>query len=670
MTAPDWPLMRQLTDEVLESLAGSGPLRRSRSCQVDVTEQWTVFRVDGETVIFPPEGWQRLKCSCPANGWCRHRLAVLLLLRDTATNEVSLSPNAIGILDELRSETVQSELSRRAPGAHQRAARALRRFPRASWQADHDRCVVDFGSGDLGVTFLRGGGSRGHITGTSDISADVLLLAALKLVTRDTSVKQPERVPSESPVISAPAQGRLIAQVTHMAARIVERGIQNVLDSDAEGIRTLAREARALHARHLSHWLYRTAQVLDFLARDNDVTRGEELGQCVAGLHLSLLALQSGGHRKQDNALERATDFVDSVVDTILVPVGSRAWRDVSGAIGLTVVFWDTAHSVTRTTTVARRHEYDPGFSSSMLFSQPVWPGVGSFMSMVRAKGVLARMLRLNEKGDFQSGHGDVRLCEAAEHVSGEIAAITSWAALSQLIRERYISTDTSGCYAILRPARTHGLQFDAVRQEYGLILEDLSGKHLQLCWPVSRHYELMKLRIEEFLQVGPNGHVVVYVQWSPALSVSPVGLFSADASGFHICEPDVFGPGAPPADDAASVFHSQLSQAPRKKSGSESAVDIAILQPIQRRMMRIVYHGVERSDMEQWHALVEYEIACRDAGLQVVANEIRVLRHLLTGHSTLHPGLNLTDVFLRLNSVLFMTNQVMQLELLGEIPQ
>ncbi len=111
------PALAALDDEALAALANKGLVRRARKDLeqapgeiVAADDEGLQVRIGAETVDVPANPVQA-SCTCPAGGVCRHILAALILLRETAEptppGEAVPSPDAAAELMAIDDETLQ-----------------------------------------------------------------------------------------------------------------------------------------------------------------------------------------------------------------------------------------------------------------------------------------------------------------------------------------------------------------------------------------------------------------------------------------------------------------------------------------------------------------------------------------------------------------------------------
>ncbi|MCU0755444.1 MAG: hypothetical protein MUE46_10035 [Xanthomonadales bacterium] len=701
--------------ETLAALAGEGLLRRAQK-DLDagkvarIEHEPLSVLADGQTVRLDPLKPERSACTCPAAGWCKHRVAAILLLRaaeSAAPSEQAVQPDAqeseVGcgersephpsraaeppatapaatpasrdplapLLAELDSLDLAAVLKAAGAPARRRLPRLLAQISGLNWSGSAGSIALQLAGLDTEVRYLKHGGYAGMVSEGPVSARPALHLAALwaywqargralprieAAVEGRAELVAPEASAPDDPAEAADVLAPLIDAVQQAIAEWLDEGLGQLSPYSLNRLAALAVDARADALPALAG---RLRTLLDLGRRLR--ARDDRLGESEVLIELALLWAWCVAMRSADGpARERlgggASRYQMQSLDRGLLVAGAEWWTRPSGARGLTVYLWDAVDQRLRRVALARADDRDPSFYREVAWSgSAIWPHLGSAERLVGAGALQVKSARLNPAGDLAPGEIDAEIAppwREADRAPGlsdwrEIPAVLTHGELFQP-RPRVL---------LLAPHDAMSVQLDERRQCWVWPLVDAGGRILPLCWPVAADDEARMLLIEQ-LGVGAAPRAVLVVQPSPAAPwLKPVSLLSV-SGGNWICHPLQFT--QPRRPKRSSTWTSRIRellttrQAPPLARASRIAEQL--LQPLEARIQRAVSLGEPDVCGPEAAALARQ---LDDAGLPRLAVSLRAWAH--AGADGLPPH----DVLLRLALLLEQLREGLALQVL-----
>jgi len=491
-------------DDALAGLANKGLVRRARKDletikpqvlePVDAVERLRVQVADAvaELALLPAQS----RCDCPASGICRHILAALIFVKESAAEsgdaasdthaggvEPSATPIAASPVEEVLALDDEAIGKWAGKALVARVSKALALGLPVEFEAG-DRVAARLPTRNVNCRWMPGCGPEGMICSCHEprvCEHRVAVVLALQAA-RGTRVLDDSVSVGLMEAAGAPrSREDVLASVGSVVAEMVALGLSRLSRASAERLRTLAVSAHGVDLPRLERLLTGLAAEVELaLARDAQADSANLLAQAAR-----VEALRRGLDRRPTPHLvgQHKTSY-EPVGDIELAGMGARAWRSPSGFAGLSVYFWDLSARNWATWTEARPLTTG-GFDPIMRYqADGPWPGLASPAEAARKSLRLIGAWR-NRQGRL-SGRPATRAIPIGQADATSVPVrIEHWDALADRARRLFgggfhdrTEQDT---IVLLAPARWGPALFDEVRQELLRIVWDPENRPLVL---------------------------------------------------------------------------------------------------------------------------------------------------------------------------------------------
>lgn len=618
-------------EAALEALANKGLVRRAlrdieenKLSLASSDDDAATVSADGETVAIDRRGPAAARCTCPAPGICRHRLAATLFLRAHPSD----APD-----DEHAEAHLEAELEALTPDiiakwAGKAAWRAALDLSEAGGTVTHSGAslVIRLTGDEEDIRFLGGQGLAGMVSKVKPArlkahhAAAVLVARALAgFATPELEAPaEPDQVRSVDPAFLAEVRAAL-AQCARFALNLAPVALEDQLfmlavSSRADSLPRLSRMLRTqsamLKARRARDFAFDPDAALALIAQSFALTGA--LGRDPNP--------ELTGSVRQDYA---------AMGDVALTGMGAEVWRTPAGARGVTAWFHAPALDRWFSASLARAAGQDPGFSPAAAYGQEaVWQS--------RALEHLARAsFRL--EGAAASPDGRLSLAKAVRAVdlasrgaSSDPAqvAVALWSDLRAHLRDRLTGTLAVPALAavpvLLAPRRIGRAWFDALRQSLIWPVEDAQGNWIGLSVDHGRDREQLLAAVEAMAAKGWRGTITALASaGDTGFVLKPIALGGGDR---------LFNLGLDRVEDLAGL--SALSQRLRDLAGfrgfAPRAFEVAAPAAPQRALaaawqalVDLAELGMDVVTADQAARLTRAAADVRAVGLSAVAAEI-----------------------------------------------
>lgn len=499
-------------DAALEALVSKGLVRRARrdfdaGLAVVSTrgKAGATVLADGQTVHIEARALSAARCTCPADGICRHVLLAVMALRAQAV-DAALAPADATAADATKDATAvgqicalsEAELMKLA-GRDWAAAVALAAASASAVISESGRnCSVELSGAAVSVTFIAGQNLKNAAYKGPKTRARIAVAAAAVLV------RAKQGVAVEAAVEAASDDARLTADFLDAAADVLTRATRIVMAGSsaiaADVLFDLAVSARVEAAPRLTSQL-RSLSRHASLAAVHDINFDPDRFLAEAARAAALIeALKSDpanplltGSLRRDYRPAAAFD---------LWLIGASSWRSEASARGVTFFGYAPQEKRWHSAAVARAAGQDPTFDPRIAYGLPLWNAgqpaklMGHALHLpdplVANDGSIA--LTLPRPATITTPIGSVRaLIEAG-------AAHPSWTSLRRDLGSRFgggLKRRAQPAPALLAPAKYGGFAFDELAQVYEWEVIDQSGDRLVLTIPASAELLAQRLRRE-----------------------------------------------------------------------------------------------------------------------------------------------------------------------------
>jgi len=491
-------------DDALAGLANKGLVRRARKDLEtirpqlldpgDAVERLRVQVADAVAELALPPAQSR--CDCPASGICRHILAALIFVKESAleSGDAASDTNAVGvepIATPIAASPVEEVLALDDEAIGKWAGKALvTRVSKALalglpvvFEAG-ERVAARLPTRNVNCRWMPGCGPEGMICSCHEPRAcehRVAVVLALQAA-RGTRVLDDAGSIALAEAAGAPrSREEVLASVGSVLAEMVALGLSRLSTASAERLRTLAVSAHGVDLPRLERLLTGlAAEVEQALARNAQADSASLLTQCAR-----VEALRRGlAHRPTQHLIGQHKTSYEPVGDIELVGMGARAWRSQSGFAGLTVYFWDSSARNWATWTDTRPLTIG-GFDPVLRYrSDGPWEGLASPAEASRSCLRLVGAWR-NREGRVSGRPATRAIPTGQADVASVPVRLDHWDALvdraRQLLGGGFQDRSEQDAIVFLAPARWGPALFDEVRQELLRCVWDREGRPLLL---------------------------------------------------------------------------------------------------------------------------------------------------------------------------------------------
>jgi hypothetical protein len=562
-------------EAALAALANKGTVRRAArdveaglvTLSVQEDDAATVI-ADGETVRIDIRGPSAAKCTCPAKGMCRHRVAAVLLLRpdvkaSDAAPEEDAAASSVAEIVALPEET----LRRFAGRAAWRAANEMAQDG-AQIASEGKALVVRLSADPVEIRYLPSLGLDGMVSKATPARRKVLHTAALIAIRRQAGIEHDDWAPATADSSLDTIDPLFLAEVRAALAEACRSALALSPLALEERLFTLSVSSRA-------DALQRLALLLRVIARMIRERRSRSFrfdpDHCLA--QIALADAISRALPRVTDAEKRAAligairqDYAETGPLT-LTGLGAESWRAEGGGRGVTVYLYAAEQDRWFTASLARNAGQDPGFDPARAYRQEaIWGGT----TLARVVGMdltfdsvaVSRQGRLSIGGSRAPSTSPVSIIP-----EGWKCAFSNWRLLTDRLRHRLagsqISTDRTAEPVLLRPCRTAACWLDELTQTLNWPIEDMAGNWLTLSVP---HDPERAAHIDALATLFNNafaGSILASAMISGAnFTLRPIALL--DTKGFCSLDLDTL----PQASDRRSLRGGIRALFARKHSG------------------------------------------------------------------------------------------------------
>ncbi|MBI5942553.1 MAG: hypothetical protein HY859_19275 [Caulobacterales bacterium] len=496
-----------LDDVALEALAPKGLVRRAgadvaagKAAILTEADDGADLTVDGESVRLTASGPKDSRCSCPAPGVCRHRLAALIFLRDAQDgaseadqpDESAAQPEAVD-WSILAASFTEDRLARFAGKAGWRQTFDERsRAQSAEVLQLAGTLQVRLGDGDEPVIFLASGGLEAALTKAPEkVRKARVTLAALAvrhaLGRQDLIIA--EAAVAEASTLAA-ADPQTLAAIRDLLRRLYRAALAFAplaLEDEARRLAVAGRVEALPRLRALLRTIAGGVAAIRRREADADpetllAQLGEAYALCVA---LGTLA--------EPAARDAVTGVVrhryDPMGDRTLFGVGARLWETPGGALGVTAYFHDPENDRDFRLTQARADRTDVFFSPQAAFQLPIW---GVPMAKLAVATVALRDGAASASGRLSTGQATSATASPwipkPEALRNWRCAADDWQVLEDRLRETFspglVRPRIDDTAVVLIQSRFAPLRFDELTQSLIWPIADTHGRWVGLTLP------------------------------------------------------------------------------------------------------------------------------------------------------------------------------------------
>ena len=525
MTAPSTSLgaaLAALDDAALEAAASKGLVRRAHrdheaglASVTRVTLDAADLSVDGEVVALSATGLGAARCSCPAQGLCRHILAAIIAVRGRAAAEADAALAAgpaseradpLAELAAFEAADLVKTFGRAALRDAEIILAAATELPEAiAIETSGRTCLIRL-PGQPEVRYLGGLGLAGmiakepapvEVAGTTGkpkrkrLSGEALRAAAV-LAARRRHAGEVAPVAAEdggsatTVVAPPPTDTAFLDAVTEALAEAARAGLATAPLLLEERLLDLALSSRA-------DALPRLAGALRGIAEDLSERRARAAAfepaaalAAIARTYALVLALRQAGDKPILRGAVRQPYADLGTLD--LVGCGLELWRTPLGARGATAYALAPGRDGPGwvTLSLARAAGQDPFFRPARAVrSDPVWGRSLETLANGRFRLDNARATadgRLSLGGETRMTMGDGGLAALLE-IRPDLF-VEDWSSIESRLASHFAPSLLSTVRAVplaLRPTAIEAVQFDAIEQRAWLPVMDRAGHWLEL---------------------------------------------------------------------------------------------------------------------------------------------------------------------------------------------
>lgn len=639
---------RSYDDAALEVLANAGLLRRAtkdveagKLRWLENDERGGLVEADGQQVRLDATGIDAARCTCPANGCCKHILAAVIWLREHPTapagEEAPAEDADIALREALALDPQQ--LQKQAGKAATRKARQwLGELGEARHQSHGRRLVIHLPALACEVIYLAGGGFDGMLSEGRENERKALHLATLVLLFQGQG--QPWDWPADSdapaldPVQLNPAERDLLASLHALLQELLRQGLSHASQASAVQLRMLNLSARTEGLPRLAAQLRTLGGQIGRLAdRDDHIGEREVLVQ-MAQVHALATALQQADAQRLPALRGRLRRDYQAGATLDLLPLGGHWWTTPGGARGLTLAFWDLEEGEVREASLARPDNSDPGFRRESAWSQQaLWKSTPQLL----CRSPL-RLLSPRQADDGRlASHGDTR-SEAQPHWAAHdprlgTLGIGRWSALREHLEDSAALSAEAPTSLLLRPARCHEAVLDEVRQALCWTLEDDQGEAITLELPCTAERRDRLDNLERAQKARDDIRAVLVRPWVDGRrrTLEPLALLIADNGELRCLSLDF-----------ESVIRGGLSlnrrlferiqrlldrQRPTAIAPQAPSLATRLVEPALDVLESLASCGRQQLSRHQREVLQQQETLARAAGVDLLAQHLRRLR-------------------------------------------
>jgi len=539
----------------LEMLASKGLVRRAENDvtagKVALAEKHAdrlIVSADGETVEMGAGGPKAARCTCPAQGFCRHRIAAVLFLSGLAVapGDMADAPDASEPAPVQPMPDPLAEILALAPDAIAKWAgvaglREAQKLAAAAsavtFAADGASFIVRLDGNHAEVRYLAGQGLDGIVSKASTAQRKALHTAAIIAVRQAHGVDTPE---AATALPAGPAlDADFLAHVERALVESAKSALAQAPEAQEERLAALAVSSRASEMPRLAGLLRAlAADVRRKRERDFTLDPAAMLSR-LAEAYALVDALRRNGQagRDADGVLARLKGAVrqgyESTHELDLMGLGATAWRTASGARGLTGYFFAPAQGHVFTVGLARASRHDTQFDPLAAYDRDRLFGVAPMAVLSRSRVRLSQA-KTSTEGRISLGQETrARIepwCPSRAACAAWPIAFADWSALNRALLDRASPALTAAGLArepvLLMPSCHGPVIFDDLSQEHVWPVCDREGRWTALTLPHDPGEAMPAARLSRYAAQGAISLVMAFPgQDRRGLTLTPFAL-------------------------------------------------------------------------------------------------------------------------------------------------
>jgi hypothetical protein len=569
-------LLAAMDDDALASLASKGLVRRAKKDLQTMTPEILGVEDDrvrlqvGEYEVTVPEVPANATSTSPATGICRHILAALIFLRDSAEEEPA---DVAAAMEAARRElaSLDDDVLQRWAGSA-RFRRALKNVSAGieTKIEEKEAIVIRLPARNIVCRWLPGGGLESMVC--SGPSGDARVDGLLAVLAYQVAIGA-RQVEYEQTVLDASTQAprtrdEVLASLGAILQEMVGLGLSRLSVATENRLRTLAVSAHGVDLPRLVRLIRALGdEVALMLRRDAQAATANLLATAAR-----IEALRCALRRPNAVLVGRHRSNYEAVGNIQLVGMGARQWQTRSGYRGLTVYFWDGSCDNWATWTDARPVSVGSFDPASRYRQDGPWEGCTSPSKASRSVLRLTGAWR-NPVGRL-SGRPSTKAIVTSDSAPARLPqAVCQWPELwrraTALFGGGLGERSEQDEIVFIQPSAWHTAEYDRVAQRLVRPVVDRQGHPINLT--LAYHEQLTAEAIDLLQQYDPaaNRGILGLIRFGAGeLFVEPVSL----------CEDErIVNLSLDRTEGSASKSRSGASSAaPREEEPSELAEDVA----------------------------------------------------------------------------------------------
>lgn len=538
-------------DESLVTLANKGLVRRatkdleSLSPSVLGYDGHAVTVAVGEFRVRVPESVPDATCSCVSKSICRHVLAAIMYLRESAP----LQEKTRSCRDEILALSDEDLRKWAGKAMLDKAGRVLSEG--ISVEAEEAATLLlRIPARNVTCRWVPGAGPEGMVCACGSKEAcrhKVLAILGYQVLHGCRTIDREERIPLQTASETPRSQAEVLESVGAVLAESLVTGLSRLSKTTEQRLRTLAVSAHGMDLPRLERLLNSLADEVGLWLNRDAQSSLQSFLVTASRVEALITALRSPGSVV---AGEHRSSY--HPVGTIeIMGLGARQWQTRSGYVGITVYFWDFSSKSWATWTDSRPKERDRFNPVSVYRGPGPWEGCLSPYEASRNKLMLTEAWR-NPSGRISGRPGTKAMTLTPSDAGQAGKTMESWAEAAELAAVLF-----SGGMAVqreqheivlLKPATWGEAEYESTRQELNRPVFDRDGRVM-----------LLKLSYNPFNAAG----IDALEAYTPSVHSVVLGLLRMGPGGFFVEPVSLHVPG--------SVFNLTLdagnAKAKREKS-------------------------------------------------------------------------------------------------------
>ncbi|MCJ8313398.1 MAG: SWIM zinc finger domain-containing protein [Pseudomonadales bacterium] len=503
-----------MTEAELQAYSSPGLIRRAKKSLsksdlkfTDTSSTNITFMFEDQIGVIYLKNITESQCDCPASGICKHIIAAFIdYSLHKSSEEILLNPNL-----ELENYLIpifnQEQLTKVKNKAAWRNANKL--FSSGELYESHkvitkfDHCIVLWGTNSA---VIGKSNDVNAIVLDNDSGLDKKLISALLIeMNQGREIEWPIWLIEENIKIINEKKENLLTiklQIKQILKNLILIGPVNLESTNLIDLTNLIPKLRTLGLRYISN----TIKALN----EQVALRSENKG---TDHNIIIINLIANIYKQCDASLDLIVSDNKTIKSLKLFCIGAHQWETDSGMCGLTIVFQSDT-GVIHHTTISRPIN-TAGFSISETWrTYQLWEN-SPIINQLIGKSFQLNNIEFNQWGGI-SLKKDTKYVKIEDNIINN-TPIIDWQELKEI--ENY-------GYAILKPNKWIGCEFDEKLQELRLLIEDKQGFVLTICQPYNKSSEHRITTLIELWQNKPEYIVVRHRFYQSEHIFEPVIVF------------------------------------------------------------------------------------------------------------------------------------------------